>query len=250
VSIGAVIRAPTLRAFPLITELSNIPRISDATSETRLSELEEFWDSEMARIGEEGAEGWGKWYASGKRGISASCEVELARLNVVQLDPYCQWSFNETQRDHSSLLPAKSSDQVADIHPFATVLFSDVRLFEMRYLAARLAFQLAWLPFLGLHVPGLSQRMLHRTGMIGGVLAGYLTTQSRLDTIFPTSSDQKAVMTESAADVGVGWEKEYANSSCQRTTGSQFSQAVQMFGFCGTGLRTSLGSSCSIGATA
>ena len=54
-SIGAVIRAPTLRAFPLITELSNIPRISDATSEIRLSELEEFWDSEMARIGEEGA---------------------------------------------------------------------------------------------------------------------------------------------------------------------------------------------------
>ena len=40
VSIGAVIRAPTLRAFPLITELSNIPRIS---------ELEEFWDSEMAK---------------------------------------------------------------------------------------------------------------------------------------------------------------------------------------------------------
>jgi len=63
VSIGAVIRAPTLRAFPLITELSDIPRISDATSETRLSELEEFLDSEMARIGEEGAEGWGKWYA-------------------------------------------------------------------------------------------------------------------------------------------------------------------------------------------
>jgi len=127
VSIGAVIRAPTLRAFPLITELSNIPQISDATSETRLSELEEFWDSEMARIGEEGAEGWEKWYASGKPGISASCGVELAQPDVVQLDPYCQWSSNETQRDHSSLLPAKSSDQVADINPFATVLFSDVR---------------------------------------------------------------------------------------------------------------------------
>ena len=60
VSIGAVIRAPTLRAFPLITELWNIPQILDATSEIRLSELEEFWDSEMARIGEEGAEGWEK----------------------------------------------------------------------------------------------------------------------------------------------------------------------------------------------
>ena len=47
-------------------------------------------------------------------------------------------------------------------------------------------------------------------------MAGYLTTQSRLDTIFPTSSDQKAVMMESVADVVVGQEKEYANSSCQR----------------------------------
>ena len=103
-------------------------------------------------------EGWEKWYPSGKRGILASCGVELAKPNVVQLDPYCQWSFNEIQRNHSSLLPAKSSDQVADIDPFTTVLFSDVRptLFEMRYLAARLAFRLAWLSFLGLHVPGLS----------------------------------------------------------------------------------------------
>ena len=65
---------------------------------------------------------------------------------------------------------SKSSDQATDINPFTTVLFSDVRLFEMRYPAARLAFWLAWLSFLGLHVPGLSQRMLHRTGMIGGVL--------------------------------------------------------------------------------
>jgi len=42
--------------------------------------------------------------------------------------------------------------------------------------------------------------------------AGYLTTQSRLDMIFPTSSDQKAVMTECAADVVVEREKKYANS--------------------------------------
>jgi len=33
----------------------------------------------MARIGKEGAEDWGKWYASGKPGISA--HVELNSLN-------------------------------------------------------------------------------------------------------------------------------------------------------------------------
>ena len=47
-------------------------------------------------------------------------------------------------------------------------------------------------------------------------MAGYLTTQSCLDTIFPTSSDQKAAMTESPAGVVVGQEKEYANGSYQR----------------------------------
>ena len=192
------------------------PNLRDATSEIRLSELEEFWDSEMARVGEEGAEGWAKWYASGKSGTSASCGVKLAELDVVQLDPYRQWSFNEIQRDQSSLLPAKSSDQMAEIDPFATVLFSDVRrsLFEMRYRETRLAFRLAWLSFLGLHVPGFT------TSITADVAsnwddrwsAGYLTTQSRLDTIFPISSDQKAVMTESAAGVVVGREKEYANS--------------------------------------
>jgi len=66
VSIGAVIRAPTLRAFPLITELSNIPQISDTASETRLSELMEFWDSEMARIG---AEGWENGTLQANQGV-------------------------------------------------------------------------------------------------------------------------------------------------------------------------------------
>jgi len=47
-------------------------------------------------------------------------------------------------------------------------------------------------------------------------VAGYLTTQSHLNTIFPTLSDQKAVMMEYATDVVVGQEKEYVNSSCQR----------------------------------
>ena len=170
----------------------------------------------MARVGEEGAESWAKWYASGKPGASSSCGIELAKLDVVQLDPYRQWSFNEIQRDQSSLLPAKSSDQVAEIDPFATVLFSDVRpsLFEMRCLETRLAFRLAWLSFLGLHVPGFTTSITTdaASNWDDRWNAGYLTTQSCLDTIFSASSDQKAVMTESAAGVVVGREKEYANS--------------------------------------
>ena len=136
-SIGAVIRAPMLRAFPLITELLNISRISDATSETRLSELEEFWDSEMARIG---AEGWEKWYASGKPGR----HVESNSLNRTSYN----WIL--IVNGHSTKL-----NEISDVRP---------SLFEMRYLAARLAFRLARSSFLGLHVPGLTTSITTNAG--------------------------------------------------------------------------------------
>lgn len=186
------------------------------TSEVQFSELEEFWDSEVARVGEEGAEGWAKWYALGKPEAPPPCEIELPQSDVVQLDPYRQWSFNEIQRDQSSFLPAKSSDKMAEIDPFATVLFSDVRpfLFDIRYHGTRLAFRLAWLSFLGLHVPGFAASLT--TDSVSNWddrwSAGYLTTQSHLDAIFPALSDQTAVMTESAAGVVVGREKEYSSS--------------------------------------
>ena len=126
-----------LRAFPLITELLNIPRISDATSETRLSELEEFWDSEMARIG---AEGWEKWYASGKPGR----HMELNSLNRTLYN----WIL--IVNGHSTKL-----NEISDVHPSS---------FEMRYLVARLAFRLAWSSFLGLHVPGLTTSITTNAG--------------------------------------------------------------------------------------
>ncbi|KAJ3569428.1 hypothetical protein NP233_g5061 [Leucocoprinus birnbaumii] len=190
--------------------------IGDVTTKTRLSELEEFWDSEMPRVGEEGAEGWTKWHASGKPEAPIAPITALDTQDATQLDPFRQWSFNEAQRDQSSLLPAKSFDKVAEVDPYATVLFSDIRpfLFEIRRPGTGFAFRLAWLSFLGLHVPGFATSLTTDFGPNWDDRwnTGYLTRQSHLDVIFPATSDQKAVMTESAAGVLVGREKEYSNS--------------------------------------
>ncbi|KAF5356140.1 hypothetical protein D9756_004075 [Leucocoprinus leucothites] len=186
------------------------------TSKARLSELEEFWDSEMPRIGEEGAEGWAKWHASGKPEALVAPATALDKRDATQLDPYRQWSFDETQQDQSSLLPAKSFDQVAEVDPYATVLFSDIRpfLFEIRHPDTGLAFRLAWLSFLGLQVPGFATSLTSDFGPNWDDRwnTGYLTTQSHLNMIFPSLSDQKTVMTESTAGALVGREKEYMNS--------------------------------------
>jgi hypothetical protein len=140
----------------------------------------------------------------------------LVKQDTTQLDPYRQWSFNEAEQDQSSILPAKSSDVAAETDPYAMVLFSDIRpfLFEIRRPGTGFAFRLAWLSFLGLHVPGFATSLTtdFGTNWDDRWNAGYLASQLHLDKIFPTESDQKAVMTESAAGVLVGREKEYANS--------------------------------------
>ncbi|KXN83909.1 hypothetical protein AN958_00989, partial [Leucoagaricus sp. SymC.cos] len=194
--------------------------LRNVASEERFSELEGFWESELPRIGEEGAEGWEVWYAMGKPEAPAVSTDAIAKQgdeHPTQLDPYRQWSFRETLQDQSSVLPAKSFDAAADADPFTTVLFSDIRpfLFDIRYTETRSAFRCAWLSFLGLHVPGFASTLSTdaEPNWDDRWNSGYLTTQSHLDAIFPSQSDQKAVViTESAAGVLVGREKEYTNS--------------------------------------
>ncbi|KAF9455047.1 DUF1740-domain-containing protein [Macrolepiota fuliginosa MF-IS2] len=192
-------------------------RLLNAPLEARLAELEEFWDSEAPRIGEEGAHGWNRWHGSGKPSATP-LSATLTRgdgKQVTQLDPYRQWAFCETQQDQSSLFPAKSFDDETEADPYSTVLFSDIRafLFEARFPSTWSTLRLAWLSFLGLHVPGFVASLTdHDLNWDDRWNMGYLTNQPHLDIIFPTDANRKALTTESSAGVLVGREREYANS--------------------------------------
>ncbi len=89
-------------------------------------------------------------------------------------------------------------------------------LFEIKDANTRFALRLAWLSFLGLHVPGFASSLTTdgKVNWDDRWNRGYLTNSSHLDAIFPSESSQKLVTTGAAAAAGVvvGREKEYANS--------------------------------------
>ncbi|KAL1762021.1 NRDE-2, necessary for RNA interference-domain-containing protein [Schizophyllum commune] len=134
---------PTMRDLPFIQQLD---------------ELEEFWESEVPRIGEPNASGWAAWVASGKPTPTnlptASTSSRLPRPPTV--DPYTKWAQAEKLADTYACLPTRSFDESEDADPYSTIMFSDIRplLSPIRDEAAVDAFRKAWLSVLGLWVPG------------------------------------------------------------------------------------------------
>ncbi|ERF72574.1 hypothetical protein EPUS_02856 [Endocarpon pusillum Z07020] len=92
-----------------------------------LFSFEEFWDSEVPRLGEEGARGWR---------MSRRSEV------LPRSDPFIPtttyqgdiraWSVQEQQKMSSSTLPARTLDEVDEDDPFRVILFSDIQPFLFR----------------------------------------------------------------------------------------------------------------------
>lgn len=86
-----------------------------------LSSFREFWESEVARIGEVGAKGW-------KSGSIAAVEprsaISEARVNLASI--FSSWLQCEKNREIDSRLPARALDEVEDIDPYRVVLFEDI----------------------------------------------------------------------------------------------------------------------------
>jgi len=180
--------------------------------EMQLGQLEEFWESEVPRVGEEGSRGWAVWMSSGRED-QGSYPSKISAKDVIELDPYRQWAARELQVDHVQFVPSRSSDDTDD--PYSTVLFSDIRpiLLHLESSGAKNAFRRAWLSVLGLHIPGFSASLSnsHEINWDDRWNQGYLTRRSYLDALFPRDAIQNRLTTEAFAGVIVGREKEYAS---------------------------------------
>ncbi len=191
--------------------------ISQLPFEEQMSNLEEYWDLEAPRIGERGSTGWAEWYIAGKpermprRALASTSSTPLVD-SASLLDPYQRWAQTEMQADEQMRPPLRSTDPDAELDPYATILFSDIRLFlsELTSKRSKGSFRLMWLSHLGLYVPGLEA--------LGGADDDDRWTQVRLvskpyiDAIFPSSYDTQNSAPESHAGVLVGREKQYMDS--------------------------------------
>ncbi|KAH6916852.1 NRDE-2, necessary for RNA interference-domain-containing protein [Coprinopsis sp. MPI-PUGE-AT-0042] len=208
------------RAFAMFqaqAELTfNIPNpLLDSPLEAQFDELEEFWESDLARVGEEGAKGWKSWYQSGKPEVQLPGSHDPNFPEHRDLDPYRQWSAQELTADRSNILPSRTSSETDD--PFSTVLFSDIRttLVKLDTPRARDALRLVFLSFLGLHLPGLSQSLSPDEADINWDdrwSLGGLVDPIHLEAVFPQQEQTRAALAESIAGVMVAREKEYNDS--------------------------------------
>jgi hypothetical protein len=117
-----------------------------------LEEFEDFWDSEVPRLGEPGALGWAETHASRER-VPAMSVPTHSHEPSASSDPYRRWAEDEEQAQSSSTLPGRVTDLDApDDDPFHFVIFSDVRpfLFPIQTPIARLQLIYAFFSFLGL----------------------------------------------------------------------------------------------------
>lgn len=95
--------------------------------------LEQFWDSEKARIGEEGAKGWSSGIGAQVESRSDPVLPVISKEQQDVEDALRQWCQNESAMSRKCPLPARTLDETSEDDPFRIVMFSDVRpfLFEV-----------------------------------------------------------------------------------------------------------------------
>ncbi|EXJ66595.1 uncharacterized protein A1O5_10266 [Cladophialophora psammophila CBS 110553] len=107
--------------------------------------FQEFWGSEVARIGEEGSAGWCS-------NASAEIEPKSDKLFHVQDMDFEAWASAENDLEKTAGMPARALDEVSQDDPYRVLLFPDIRdfLFSPTTEEGSWLLQDAFLLFLGL----------------------------------------------------------------------------------------------------
>ncbi|KAG6381068.1 NRDE-2, necessary for RNA interference-domain-containing protein [Boletus reticuloceps] len=179
--------------------------------DTQLDSLEEFWESEVPRVGEPNAKGWSGWVSSGKpKATLSSLETTSMDIDSTSADPFIRWYNDETRADMVSRIPARYESGVSD--PYATVLLSDIKalLLPLTTQKAKNAFRLVWLSIMGLHIPGFADTLANEAWDDRWSYT-HLATVSRLSSIFPHPGKTRQLLADSHAGVLIGKEREYGS---------------------------------------
>ena len=111
---------------PIVLQASDCDK-DGPSHEAAASMFEVFWDSEVPRIGEEGAEGWASFYE--KRGKPPQPRTEAADHLHDSKDHWKSWLASERRHILLSRNPARTVDDIKENDPYRVVLFSDIRPF-------------------------------------------------------------------------------------------------------------------------
>ncbi|KAK3375355.1 NRDE-2, necessary for RNA interference-domain-containing protein [Podospora didyma] len=99
----------------------------DEDFETSMSSFSDFWQSEVPRMGEIGANGWRHFVDA--TGIEDPPEAKMgsSRDDPQTRDPFKAWASIEQQETAKSRMPARTLDEESEDDPFRVVMFSDLK---------------------------------------------------------------------------------------------------------------------------
>lgn len=89
-----------------------------------LNAFEEFWESEVPRLGEEEAKGW-KGFIDSPGDAAESVGYEPPHFEYSK-DSYKSWANEERWQSHRARVPARTLDPGNDDDPFRVVMYSDI----------------------------------------------------------------------------------------------------------------------------
>ncbi|GJJ13904.1 hypothetical protein Clacol_008161 [Clathrus columnatus] len=217
---GELTRVKTFWRIAVILKeaVFNCPRtLILQTFSDRLENLEKFWDSELPRIGEPDAKGWNSWDGKSTAQTVDQSQVQSQTLIVgpspgSPSDAYSSWASDELRLDANSVMPKRTMDEDDD-NPYSTVLFSDVQplLVNISDVEGKHLLRLAWLVFIGLHIPGLTMLFDSRAQSHDDVWAySNLCQKSYLDLLFPSVKGEERQW-DAIAGAIVAREKKYSS---------------------------------------
>ncbi|TVY38834.1 Protein NRDE2-like protein [Lachnellula occidentalis] len=88
----------------------------------------DFWESEVPRIGDDGARGW-RHYIENQDLPEVDTLVEEEENSLDNRNLFQSWATNERLRCKDAFLPARTMDDVVEDDPFRVILFPDIEQF-------------------------------------------------------------------------------------------------------------------------
>lgn len=98
------------------------------TAEQGTASFQDFWESEVPRVGEDGARGWEHFTESGGDAPDPVPEQDYA-AQPGSRDAYKLWASSELWRQSMARTAARTMDEGNDDDPFRVVMFSDIEPF-------------------------------------------------------------------------------------------------------------------------
>ncbi|KAH8200053.1 hypothetical protein TruAng_005775 [Truncatella angustata] len=100
--------------------------LANASPSLSLSGLQTFWESEVARIGDENAKGWGIFESTGGREDPPEPKLFDSSIPSSTRDPYKAWAAFERHRSQDAKIPARTMDDGTEDDPYRVIMYSDI----------------------------------------------------------------------------------------------------------------------------